>query len=280
MWHCRIKYLLPLESFRVLMLQNKTKDWAFCDCFLHNCSLRIFIQKDARGTVVVFVLRREGYLFFSYQFECGKQNQGVSRIQIALIKTLLNVGNSGNVVYKSCNGGQINARYDASEYQATPVGMFAGEKIVIVDFSPIQFHGRCGELIDPGVEFVVVGKCFAHNSFARLWQKTASAIKNRSDLRFACVIVEEKAPVSVMTVKISKQRIDNKHIPEALFQNISVDLLLAVDGIQNGTKLGSASVAFGFQNGILDGTKIQKTVSIYCEVLTGADSFYLVTNAI
>ena len=97
---------------------------------------------------------------------------------------------------------------------------------------------------------------------------------------FSGVIIIQKSPVSVVPVKITQQRIRNKHIPEMCPKNRRRDILLPVDGIHDVIQLRSAAVAVGIENRILDGTEVEQALPAGGKVLAGTHGFRFALDGI
>ena len=82
------------------------------------------------------------------------------------------------------------------------------------------------------------------NLFIRLREKTAFAVKNRSDFCRIGLAVIKESPVPVMAVKIAEQCIHDKYIPEVFKQFFGVYEPLLFDGFQNVRQFCSAATMF------------------------------------
>ena len=124
------------------------------------------------------------------------------------------------------------------------------------------------------MELRLVRQNFLHDLFISLGQQTASAVKNWSDLGFCFDVIIEETPVPVVPVKVPKQRICDKHIPEMFSQKHGGYILLLVNGIHDVRKLRPAAVAVGVENGVFDRAEVKQSLSACGEVFTCADQFH------
>ena len=102
------------------------------------------------------------------------------------------------------------------------------------------------------MQFGLVTENLPHNFIVSLRKQTASAIKNRSNLRLALTIIIQKSPITVMTVKITEQCIHYKHIPEMLSQKLRRYIPLLIYCVQYIFKLRTASVTVRIKDGVFD----------------------------
>ena len=96
--------------------------------------------------------------------------------------------------------------------------------------------------------------------------------------RFGSAVIEH--PVPVMAVKVPKQSVCNKNIPEMIPQDRRVNVPLLICGVQDIWKLCTRSIAVRIENNVLDGAEVKKTHDSGCEVPAGANKLHLVTDGV